>query len=315
MMVGFIARVAVMAAFLPLLAASVLRADEPRSVAGAKHDAKRAALDYNRDIRPILSNNCFKCHGPDAAQRKAGLRLDLRDAALKPGESGATPIVPGKPETSELVARIFAEDDDERMPPAGQRQDADRRAERAAEALDRRGRASTSSTGRSSRPSGPRCPRSSTPPGRATRSTTSSSPGWKRDGLQPSPEADRATLIRRLSLDLTGLPPTPAEVDAFLLDDRPDAYEQVVDRLLASPALRRADGAGLARRGPLRRHQRLPHRQRPRHVALARLGHRRLQPQPAVRPVHDRAARRRPAARRRRPRTQQRSPPASTATT
>src|SRR5690242_10437849 len=74
------------------------------------------AIDFNRDIRPILSNNCFKCHGPDAAERKAGLRLDLRDAALQPTESGAVAIVPGNVDKSEIVHRIFASDD-EQMPP------------------------------------------------------------------------------------------------------------------------------------------------------------------------------------------------------
>ncbi len=75
------------------------------------------AVDFNRDVVPILSNNCFKCHGPDASERKAKLRLDVAEIATKPAESGETAIVPGKPDKSELVTRIFSTDDDERMPP------------------------------------------------------------------------------------------------------------------------------------------------------------------------------------------------------
>ncbi|HUX86975.1 MAG TPA: c-type cytochrome domain-containing protein, partial [Chloroflexota bacterium] len=93
-----------------LLPASVSRSAEP---AAAKN-----AIDYNRDVRHILSNHCFKCHGPDAGERKAGLRLDLRDEALKPTDSGALAIVPGEAAESELVRRIFSEDPEERMPPA-----------------------------------------------------------------------------------------------------------------------------------------------------------------------------------------------------
>ena len=121
--------------------------------------------------------------------------------------------------------------------------------------------------------------------------------GPRAAGLRPAPPADRRTLIRRATFDLTGLPPTPEEVDAFLADDSPDAFARVVDRLLASPALRRAVGPALARRGPLRRLQRAGRERRLRQrLALSRLRHRRVQRRQAVRPVPPRAARRRPAA-------------------
>ena len=105
----------------------------------------------------------------------------------------------------------------------------------------------------------------------------------EREGLQPSPEADKVTLMRRVTYDLTGLPPTPAEVDAFLADKSPDAYEKRVDALLRSPHYGERMAVALARRCALRRHPRLPHRQPARHVAVARLGDRRVQPEHAVR--------------------------------
>lgn len=104
----------------------------------------------------------------------------------------------------------------------------------------------------------------------------------EREGLTPSREADRATLIRRVTLDLTGLPPTPAEVEAFLNDKSPDAYEKVVDRLSADPRLRRVHGAGVAGCGTVRRHARLSHRFRPGHDAVGRVGDRGIQHEQAV---------------------------------
>ncbi len=133
----------------------------------------------------------------------------------------------------------------------------------------------------------------------------------EQEKLAPSPEAPKATLLRRVTLDLTGLPPTVAELDAFIADTRPDAYERVVDRLLASPALRRALGAPVARPCALRRHQRPRKGQSPQHLEVSRLGDRRAQPRHAVRSVHDRTDRRRHAAER--DASSRRSPPASTA--
>ena len=193
--------------------------------------ASQAADDsilYNRDIRPILAETCFTCHGPDSASRKADLRLDRREAAI---EGGA--IVPGKPDESELISRIFSDDADEscRRRVA---QEAHRRAEGPAAAAGSPPAPSTSRTGPSSRRCGRRRRPSRMRPGSAIRSTPSSWRSSKQHGLQPAPEADRRTLARRVSLDLTGLPPAPAEVEAFVNDPAPDAYEKFVDRLLAS---------------------------------------------------------------------------------
>jgi hypothetical protein len=200
----------------------------------ARSAAPTHAVDYNRDIRPILSNNCFKCHGPDATERQAGLRLDIRAEALKPAESGRRAIVPGKPESSMLVRRIFATTDSRRMPPpesnkkltAAEKELLKRWIEQGAEYQKHW---------------------AFQPPKRPPLPNVTNT-AWPRnaidhfilarlesDGLRPSPEADKVTLIRRLTLDLTGLPPTPAEVDAFVADTSPKAYEKVVERLLHSP--------------------------------------------------------------------------------
>ena len=192
------------------------------------------ALDFSRDVRPILAEHCFSCHGPDGNKRQAGLRLDRRDAALARLESGAVAIHPGKAGESELIRRIESVDPDVVMPPpdtkkrltADQKKLLQRWIERGAfygehwayQALRR-----------------PNLP------ARADQS-------WSRNeidafvlarldaaGVTPAPESNRATLGRRLSLDLIGLPPTLDELDAFLADEAPDAYERLVDRLLASP--------------------------------------------------------------------------------
>jgi hypothetical protein len=185
--------------------------------------------EYNRDIRPILAENCFACHGPDSAARKAGLRLDRRDDAV-----AAEAIVPGSPDKSGLVERIFADDDSMRMPPPRTHK---KLTEAQKETLKRWIAAGAEyqlhwSLIAPKRPQPPAVKNS----------------GWVRNpidrfilaelekrGLQPAPEADRRTLARRLSLDLTGLPPTPAEVEAFVNDAAPGAYERFVDRLLDSP--------------------------------------------------------------------------------
>ena len=206
-------------------------------VAGGSQGALAAGperLAYGRDIRPILSENCFGCHGPDEHDRKAGLRLDapLVDGAA--ADSGRPPIVRGRPEESELVTRIRASDPDVVMPPpeshkaltAGQK-----------EALVRwiaEGAAHEPHWAfvPPSRPELPAVADAAWPRNPIDRFVAAR---LEREGLTPAPEADRATLVRRLALDLTGLPPTPAETEAFLADPAADAHERLVDRLLASP--------------------------------------------------------------------------------
>ncbi len=188
-----------------------------------------AKVTYNRDVRPILSENCFACHGPDRNARKAKLRLDDRDWAIKKGA-----IVPGHPEKSHLVERILAKDPDEVMPPPKSHKSL-KPAQK--ELLNRwivEGAAYEAHW-------------AYVPPVRPEVPVIKNK-AWVQNpidafilekleakGIAPSPEADRRTLIRRLSLDLIGLPPTPAEVQAFLEDHDPRAYEKLVDRLLASP--------------------------------------------------------------------------------
>ena len=192
------------------------------------------AVDFNREVRAILSENCFTCHGPDEKARKSELRLDVREAALKPAKSGAIAIVPGNTAKSELLKRITTKDDDDVMPPvktgkkltAAQIEVLRRWIEQGAKQAEHW---------------------AFVPPLRPALPVVKEG-RWPRNGidafvlarlelenLKPSPEADRATWLRRVTLDLTGLPPTLPELDAFLADTTAQAYERVVDRLLASP--------------------------------------------------------------------------------
>jgi hypothetical protein len=186
-------------------------------------------VDFGRDIRPILSNHCFKCHGP--AVQKGKLRLDEREAAVRTGA-----IVPGKPGASELLTRVTCPDSDEaRMPPreAGERLTSDQTARLRA----------WIEQGAEYPPHWAFIPpvRPAIPDvGAAGSSVRNPIDAFilarlHKDGLKLSPEADRSTLIRRVTLDLTGLLPSPQEVENFLRDESPNAYEKVVDRLLASP--------------------------------------------------------------------------------
>ncbi len=201
-------------------------------------------VEFNRDIRPILSDNCFSCHGPDEKTRQAGLRLDLAEQARTNLVSGKVALAPGKVAESELARRIDAEDPNEHMPPADSgkhltaaqidllkrwiEQGAEYQAHWSFVPLTR-----------------PAVPRREDWDGLEIRPTMGH---WARnaidefvrarlehEGLHPSPEAGRERLVRRITLDLTGSPPSIAEIDEFLADTSPDAYEILVDRLLASP--------------------------------------------------------------------------------
>jgi len=201
--------------------------------AGAKSDAK-SKVNFNRDIRPILSDNCYACHGPDAEKRKAGLRLDLKEGALAQLKSDNYAIVPGDPSKSELIARVTTKDEDDLMPPRKTgKQLTDPQIELLkrwiAQGAEWRGHWSFSKPQRAPLPAtrNKQWPRNSIDHFILAR--------LERENLRPSVEADKPTLVRRVTFDLTGLPPTPDEVDAFLADRRADAYERLVDRLLQSP--------------------------------------------------------------------------------
>jgi len=187
------------------------------------------AISFNRDIRPIFSDTCFRCHGPDQNARKVGLRLDIREEATKKTKSGVIPIVPGKPEESEIVRRIFASEKYEVMPPPEAHKELTARQKETVKRWIAEGARYEGHWAYQPirRPAAPGMANSSVDAFIRAR--------LAREGLQPAPEADRQTLIRRVTFDLTGLPPTPQEVDAFLNDTSPAAYEKVVDRLLGSP--------------------------------------------------------------------------------
>ncbi len=191
-------------------------------------------VNFSRDVRPILSDQCFACHGPDDKARKASLRLDTKEGAFAKLKDGGLTIVPGKPGESELVVRIESDDPDLHMPPkkSGKKLTGDQVAI-LRRWVEQGGAWSTHWAFET--PQKPSLP-------------TVKNAGWvgneidrfilarlEAEGLSPSPPAARTTLIRRVTLDLTGLPPTLREVDAFLADSSKEAYEKVVDRLLDSP--------------------------------------------------------------------------------
>ncbi len=187
-------------------------------------------IGFNRDIRPILSNRCFKCHGPDL--KKSGLDLQSRDGALKKLRSGEHAIVPGKSADSALIQRVCSPEKSERMPPTGAPLSPTQIAKLKAWIDQGAPYEEHWAYVKPVRPPYPALKNKSWPRNGIDHFVLAR---LEREGLQPAPEADRARLIRRVSLDLTGLPPTVREVDDFLNDPSPNAYEKVVDRLLASP--------------------------------------------------------------------------------
>ena len=201
--------------------------------AASSSPATQGRVDFAREIRPLLSDNCFTCHGPDEAKRKARLRLDTREGVLAE-RRGRPAVVPGKPTDSELIARITATDEDDLMPPP------DSGKKLTPEQIDRLTRWITQGAEWKEH--------WAFAPPRKPEVPLLQARGWARnpidlfvlarleaEGLKPSSTASQETLIRRVTLDLTGLPPTPAEVDTYLSDTAPGAYERLVEQLLKSP--------------------------------------------------------------------------------
>ncbi|MBC8351071.1 MAG: DUF1553 domain-containing protein [Planctomycetes bacterium] len=199
-------------------------------------DQTARPIDFTRDIRTILSNKCFTCHGPDQEERQAGLRLDTQAGATSPAESGEIAIVPGKPDASELIARITSDDDSVRMPPADSGKELSPEEVQLLTDWIAQG-AQLSAHWSYVKPMRPELP------------PLASHQEWPknaidhfvlarllREQLTPSAEADRYAVARRLALDLTGLLPTIEEVDQFVNDPDPKAYEHLVDRLLEKQA-------------------------------------------------------------------------------
>jgi hypothetical protein len=192
------------------------------------------AADFNRDIRPILASNCLKCHGIDESARKSKLRLDLRTTALAPAKSGKPAIVPTKPTESELVRRVTSSDPDEVMPPSATHVTLTDIQKSLLKEWVTQGAPYDAhwafTAPRQLEP--PAVKQSDWPVNPIDRFTLAK---IEAAGLKPSPEADRYTLIRRLYLDLIGLPPTPKEADEFAKNILPNAYESLVNQLLADP--------------------------------------------------------------------------------
>ena len=191
-------------------------------------------MSFNEDIRPLLSNRCFHCHGPDEEERSADLRLDTREGAME-DHDGFQAVIPGDPDESELIYRITSDDEDEIMPPPGK---GDPFSEEEVALLRRWIEQGAEYDLHWSY----QLPERHEPPKVAERFPVRGAVDafilkkLEEIGLEPSEEAPRETLARRVALDLTGLPPTLAELEEFLQDEEEEAYERYVDRLLGKPA-------------------------------------------------------------------------------
>jgi Protein of unknown function (DUF1553)/Protein of unknown function (DUF1549)/Planctomycete cytochrome C/Concanavalin A-like lectin/glucanases superfamily len=219
---------------LGVVFASAVGCHEKHSGEGA---VAAAHPDFNQDVQPILASNCFSCHGPDPEMRKAGLRLDLGESAFKKRQGHPDAIIPGHPDQSELIKRIESKDPHYLMPQSPQ---GEAKPMKAAEIAVLREWIKEGAVYKPhwafSKPVRPALPAVT------QNNQWAKTPidafiltGLQKEGLQPSPEADKETLIRRVTLDLTGLLPTPAEVSAFMNDASPQAYEHLVDGLLTRP--------------------------------------------------------------------------------
>ncbi|MSU59038.1 MAG: DUF1553 domain-containing protein [Pedosphaera sp.] len=202
-----------------------------RSALGGAAPAK---IEYNRDVRPILSENCFTCHGPDSAARKAKLRLDHFEDATAPRPDSRPAIVSGKPNESELVSRIFEKNADDVMPPV--------KTHKVLQPAQKDLLKRWITAGAKYEPHWSLIAPARPAPPNVRNAKWVRNPidafilaRLEAEKLKPAPEADRRALARRLSLDLTGLPPAPADVEAFASDKSSDAYEKLVDKFLASP--------------------------------------------------------------------------------
>lgn len=210
-----------------LLFGQACTGDEPK-------EALPKVVDFNFHIRPILSNNCYSCHGPDPSSRKAGLRLDTYEGATALLKSGATAIVPHKPQKSALFQRVFSEDEEIMMPPPESKKELSTKEVALLKKWIKQG-AEWSPYWAFQKPEPHNFPKKVQDAAVSDQIDYLINEKLTEQGLSGSPRAEKSTLIRRLAYLLTGLPPSPEEIEAFLSDSSPDAYSKVVDYYLDSP--------------------------------------------------------------------------------